>query len=818
MGGPTAVVIKATLILASAAFAVVLLRRASAAFRHLIWLLGLTACAALAVFSPAAPSIDVDIPTRTLGEPSRSIFQPRIGVGELGRGAAATIIDASSGESFPVTVNIASASLEAPSRAHGSLTLLSYIPLALLAVWAIGCVFILARCVIGHRRVRRLIDAADPLVSPEWSAALQAASIDLRFTGDVDLLVSDALSAPITSGFLRPVIILPAECASWDTERQRIVLVHELAHVARLDYVAQLVGTIACAIFWFHPAVWFAAAQLRAEAEHAADDRVIAAGTLGLTYATHLLELARGDRTPVLSPAASVGMIRSSRLEGRFRAMLDSTRSRAAVTPRFQATAATLMLCAMIPAAGVRTVARATPIERAEEMEPMEAVAVPVERLVTTAVPSKALSVLATNIQAVSDSTFEKTIEASSGGKLTLDLRTGAEVILHGWDEPRVRLVARLAGRNWQDTRVDLSQTSAGVRLRSDFATHRDNQSTSHRFELWVPRHMDVSMSSAGGSVSISDLAGEFSGHTGGGEITIERARGYASLTTGGGSVTVTNSDLSGRVSTGGGNVEISNVTGGLRGSSGSGNVIINGDGLATTTIRGNGRRAEASVENGRSITVTQGTTTILGEPKGFGGRTTNITGQRGTTVTTSYPDRTDAGVGFGYGGYSISKAGGQIVLDDLPSGGNLHTGGGRIFVRSSGGSISASTGGGDIELNRVAGNARATTGSGDVQITIVNANGTEHSVEVESGRGTVELYLPANIDARFELETAYTDNFDRRTKIESDFTLDRSETRDWDDRFGTPRKFVRAQGAFGNGAGLIRVRTVNGDVIVRRR
>jgi DUF4097 and DUF4098 domain-containing protein YvlB len=206
----------------------------------------------------------------------------------------------------------------------------------------------------------------------------------------------------------------------------------------------------------------------------------------------------------------------------------------------------------------------------------------------------------------------------------------------------------------------------------------------------------------------------------------------------------------------------------------------------------------------------------------GFGGRatttTSNITTVNGRTVTTNYPDGIATTIGGGYGGYTISKAGGQIVIGDLPDGGTLHTGGGQIIVRSSNGSVSASTGGGDIELQRVAGDARASTGAGDVEVTILDANGREHSVDVYSGKGRVILYLPANIDARFELETAYTENFDRRTSIESDFALDRSETGEWDDRFGTPRKYVRAQGVFGSGAGLVRVRTVNGDVIIRRR
>ena len=361
MGGPTAVVVKVTLVLATAALAAVLLRRASAAFRHLIWLLGLSACAALALLSPAAPTIALDIPTDVAMRESPRVREYAVGEPARIRDVATTVVRIGSGSSVPVAVTVESPTFDSSVGARLSSALAASMPAIVLAVWMIGCVFILARCIIGHRRIRRVIDGADPLTSPAWSSILESASIDLGFTGDVELLVSHELSAPVTSGFRRPVIILPAECTSWNDERRRIVLIHELAHIARLDYVAQLVGTIACALFWFHPAVWFAAAQLRAEAEHAADDRVIGAGTLGLTYATHLLELARGDHAAALSPAVSVGMIRSSHLEARFRAMLDSTRSRAAVTPRLQAAAATLMLCAMIPAAGLRTVAHAAP-------------------------------------------------------------------------------------------------------------------------------------------------------------------------------------------------------------------------------------------------------------------------------------------------------------------------------------------------------------------------------------------------------------------------------------------------------------------------
>ncbi|HEV3484371.1 MAG TPA: hypothetical protein VG106_03115, partial [Vicinamibacterales bacterium] len=107
---------------------------------------------------------------------------------------------------------------------------------------------------------------------------------------------------------------------------------------------------------------------------------------------------------------------------------------------------------------------------------------------------------------------------------------------------------------------------------------------------------------------------------------------------------------------------------------------------------------------------------------------------------------------------------------------------------------------------------------AGNVEITLTDANGAEQSVYVRTGSGRVVLELPASLDARFELETAYTNNFRRRTQIDSDWDLALSETQHWDASEGTPRRYIRARGTTGSGRGLIRVRVVNGDIFVRRR
>ena len=105
----------------------------------------------------------------------------------------------------------------------------------------------------------------------------------------------------MTWGTLRPRILLPAEAAGWTDERRRIVLLHELAHIARRDSFSRSVAAIICALYWAHPAIWYAARRMRLEQEHACDDLVLSLGAKASLYARNLLDVAgtfqpRADR------------------------------------------------------------------------------------------------------------------------------------------------------------------------------------------------------------------------------------------------------------------------------------------------------------------------------------------------------------------------------------------------------------------------------------------------------------------------------------------------------------------------------------------
>jgi hypothetical protein len=162
-----------------------------------------------------------------------------------------------------------------------------------------------------------------------------------------------------------------------------------------------------------------------------------------------------------------------------------------------------------------------------------------------------------------------------------------------------------------------------------------------------------------------------------------------------------------------------------------------------------------------------------------------------------------------------IDKDGGDIELGDAPDGAHVTTGGGAIVIGHSRGIVSAETGGGDIDLGDAEGAAEAMTGAGDVSINLVGEGA--HPVDITSGKGDVELVLPKDANATLDLETAYTKNYGKHTKIKSDWSLDVTETQEWDSSRGTPRKYVRVKQNIGKGGPPIRIRTVNGDIRIKQ-
>ncbi len=176
-------------------------------------------------------------------------------------------------------------------------------------VWSVICALLLLRWGAGIWRLHR---------------------ITLRSKEAGPFRVSDAIQTPITWGAIRPVILLPEYVADWSTEQRDVVIRHESAHIERRDWLWQAFAHVMTALFWFHPLVWLAAARLRQDAEHAADDATLAAGVQAPDYADRLMAVAR--QLSGRAPGAAVAMVRRPALTSRIAAILDSGRIRSKAT------------------------------------------------------------------------------------------------------------------------------------------------------------------------------------------------------------------------------------------------------------------------------------------------------------------------------------------------------------------------------------------------------------------------------------------------------------------------------------------------------
>jgi len=356
---------KSTVILVLAGIVTVFLRRSPASLRHLVWTL---ACGGVLVLPFASallpnwrvagwPRVDVPAAFDLDHVPTRAPVTDNVASPVATRTTQTT--PPAPAAAPPAVIERSSTTAAGPVRWQITLNWTALI----IPVWLGGVAIVLMLLAVGMARIAWLDRVNAPVSDEAWLLLAEELSLELGLTRHVRLLQADGPAMPMTWGVRRPAILLPAEADSWTAERRRDVLLHELAHVKRHDFLIQLIARVACAFYWFHPLVWLAATRLREERERACDDHVLRAGATPSVYATHLLEIARGLRAARATSLASVAMARPAQLATRLLDVLDTRRSRDTLSARAAAPAWTLAIAIVLPlaAAAPRVVEPAPP-------------------------------------------------------------------------------------------------------------------------------------------------------------------------------------------------------------------------------------------------------------------------------------------------------------------------------------------------------------------------------------------------------------------------------------------------------------------------
>jgi uncharacterized protein (TIGR03435 family) len=191
------------------------------------------------------------------------------------------------------------------------------------AVWIAGAMVFWLRLLGGWIFAERLRSRLVRPAPREWQQALDRLKTRIRVSRPVRLLVSSLVQTPAVVGWLRPVVLVPVGAlAGLPLEQVEALLLHELAHIRRHDYLVNVVQSVVEALLFYHPAVWWISGHIRAERELCCDDAAVSVNGDVDTYVRALaeLELARPAHLKTVMAAAGGSLAhRIGRLLGQSR-------------------------------------------------------------------------------------------------------------------------------------------------------------------------------------------------------------------------------------------------------------------------------------------------------------------------------------------------------------------------------------------------------------------------------------------------------------------------------------------------------------------
>jgi beta-lactamase regulating signal transducer with metallopeptidase domain len=317
---PADIVVRTTVLLLAAFVATRLMPRAAATTRHWVWTLAVAGSLVLPIASSIGPAWRVLPWPHARVAPSIVAATP----GGTPRGGPSSALAGAGLAIEPSTLQLG--------------------PRLLGITWACIALVLLARIGLGMLAVRRLVRHARP-AGARWRLLLDETSETAGIARRVRLLVSRDIAVPMTWTGRRPTLLLPVDATEWTDDRARLVLLHELAHVRRADWLTHALARVLVALHWFNPLAWIALRAMTSERERACDDFVLARGARPTEYAQHLLDIARAgfdSSAYAMAPA----MARAGELEGRLLSILTPRRRqpRALATPFLTAAAVCLTL------------------------------------------------------------------------------------------------------------------------------------------------------------------------------------------------------------------------------------------------------------------------------------------------------------------------------------------------------------------------------------------------------------------------------------------------------------------------------------------
>ena len=168
----------------------------------------------------------------------------------------------------------------------------SLLSCAVVIVWLAGVLALSIRLLWNWHRVERLTYLGCTPMAPEWERRLRTLSRQIGVTHTVTLVESAMVSVPTVIGWLKPIILIPSSALLGLNQRQlELVIAHELAHIARFDYLVNYFLLATETLFFYHPVIYLIGRGIRDEREQCCDDLVVSRCGGHYEYVTALSDL-----------------------------------------------------------------------------------------------------------------------------------------------------------------------------------------------------------------------------------------------------------------------------------------------------------------------------------------------------------------------------------------------------------------------------------------------------------------------------------------------------------------------------------------------
>jgi TonB family protein len=172
-------------------------------------------------------------------------------------------------------------------------------------LWITGVSLIYLRRVAGGIAVQGLRRRGICSAPEHWQMRLNQLGAQLRVSRPIQLLESALAEAPAVLGHFRPLILVPAGLlAGLPPAQMEAILLHELAHIRRHDYLLNVLQRLAEGLFFYHPCIWWISRVMRVERENCCDDLALSISGDAHEYAGALAALEQ-HRQAVAEPAVA---------------------------------------------------------------------------------------------------------------------------------------------------------------------------------------------------------------------------------------------------------------------------------------------------------------------------------------------------------------------------------------------------------------------------------------------------------------------------------------------------------------------------------